>query len=119
MIVAVPVDEHGHVGHSWGRAHTVAIARVTGDSVTDWHEYPVGWDVLHDQGSEGAHHARVVKFLREHEVSGVALSHVGPGMQRMMATMGIYLVTGASGDATEAVIALARDAETEPEYPNK
>lgn len=113
MIVAVPVNSDGHVGHSWGRAQTVAIAAVTVDGVTDWQEYPVGWDVLHDEGSDGAHHARVVSFLREHQVTGVALNHVGSGMHRMLTTMGVYLVTGASGDATEAAIALARAAEAE------
>lgn len=113
MIVAVPVDSDGHVGHSWGRAQTVAIADVTPDGVNHWQEFPVGWDVLHDEGSDGAHHARVVSFLREHHVTGVALNHVGAGMHRMLTTMGVYLVTGASGDATEAVIALAREVDVE------
>lgn len=46
----------------------------------------MGWDVLHDQGGEGAHHARIVRFLREHKV--VVASRIGPGKRRTVDSAG-------------------------------
>ena len=45
-------------------------------------------------GTEGAHHARVAQFLRDNQVQVIAVHHVGPGMQRMLSSMAIRLVTG-------------------------
>ncbi len=105
MIVAVAVGPTGQVGHSWGKAQTVAVATVADGALTQWREFGVGWDVSHDQGSHGGHHARVVTFLREHAVQVVLVDHVGAGMARMLGTMGIVLQEGVTGDARAAVLA--------------
>jgi predicted Fe-Mo cluster-binding NifX family protein len=76
--------------------------------VVTWEVHPVGWDVLHGEGSEGSHHARIVRFLREHQVDGVVVEHMGLGMRRVMHAMGIPVFTGAAGDARAALEAAAR-----------
>lgn len=107
MIVCAPVTPGGEIAPGWGRARTVAVAAVTDGAVTEWREYAVGWDSLHDQGTEGAHHARVVRFLREHGVEVIAAGHMGGGMTRTTTKLGIRLALGAIGDARAAVLAAA------------
>ncbi len=103
MIVCVPVTSDGQVDSSWGRAGRVALARVEGGQITSWEEHPVGWDVLHDVGTDGGHHARVATFLRDHGVEVVVAGHMGPPMAQMLAKMRILARTGAQGDARQAV----------------
>ena len=67
-------------------------------------ESDVGWDVAPDSGTHGAHHARVVRFLKEHDVEVVLASHVGDGMVRMLDTMGVRLELEVTGDAKQAVL---------------
>jgi predicted Fe-Mo cluster-binding NifX family protein len=98
----VPVSADGQVDPRWGRAERVAVADVTAGEIRGWQEFTVGWGTLHDQGTEGAHHARVARFLRENQVQGIAVHHIGPGMQRMLASMSIRAVTGLGGDARSA-----------------
>ncbi|HRY10899.1 MAG TPA: NifB/NifX family molybdenum-iron cluster-binding protein [Candidatus Nanopelagicales bacterium] len=104
MNVAVAVDGSGNVGHSWGKAARVAVAQVADGRIAAWDEYDVGWDVAHDAGTHGAHHARVVRFLKEHAVEVVLASHVGDGMVRMLNTMGVRLDLGVTGEAKQAVL---------------
>ena len=106
MKIAVPVTSTHTVDPRWGRAERVAVADVQDGAVTAWTEYDVGWGSLHDSGTEGSHHARIARFLREHEIQAVAVDHVGMGMQRMLTTMGIRIDTGHTGDARAAVTAL-------------
>jgi predicted Fe-Mo cluster-binding NifX family protein len=103
MIVCVPVDDVGAVDPRWGRASQVALATVEDGAITDWQEIAVGWDSLHDAGSEAAHHARVARFLRERHVEVVVAHHMGGGMSRMLETMHVTVYLGASGDARLAV----------------
>ncbi len=112
MKVCVPIGPGGVVGQRWGKADRVAVADITSGAISSWEEFDVGWDVLHDQGTEGSHHARVVKFLRDNRVEVVAAPHVGPGMVRMLDTMGVRLVTGAAGDARTAAVAAAAGQHT-------
>jgi predicted Fe-Mo cluster-binding NifX family protein len=102
MKVCVPVTPDGQVDPRWGRADRVAIAEVADGEIRDWREFTVAWGTLHDQGSEGAHHARVARFLRDNGVKAVAVHHVGAGMQRMLGSMAVRVVTGLSGDARSA-----------------
>ncbi len=102
MKVCVPITADGQVDPRWGRAGRVAVAEVAGGEISDWQEFAVGWGALHDQGTEGAHHARVARFLRDNGVEAIAVHHVGPGMQRMLSSMAIRVVTGLSGDASSA-----------------
>jgi len=101
--VCVPLALNGDIDPRWGRANRVAVAEV-GDGVIDsWRETTVAWNIEHDQGTEGAHHARIARFLLDNHVDVVAAQHVGPGMQRMLDSMGIRLVVGLNGNAREAV----------------
>lgn len=102
MKVCVPITADGQVDPRWGRADQVAVAEVSDGQISDWQEFAVGWGALHDQGTEGAHHARVARFLVDNKVRAVAVNHVGPGMQRMLGSMSIRVVTGLSGDARTA-----------------
>ncbi len=105
MVVCVPVTVDGAVDHSWGRARRVAVAEVTGGGVASWEEFDVGWDVLHDSDGEGRHHARLARFLLDHQVEAVAAGHMGAPMEHMLGKMGLKVVLGASGDAREAALA--------------
>lgn len=105
MRVCVPITADGQLDPRWGRADRVAVADVADGEIGDWQEYTVAWGRLHDQGTEGAHHARVARFLRDSQIQAVAVHHVGPGMQRMLDSMAIPVVTGLAGDARRAAIA--------------
>ncbi len=108
MIVCVPVTPDGQVDPRWGRAARVAVARVDDGRITAWAEHDVAWDVLHDVGTEGGHHARVATFLRGQGVEVVVAGHMGPPMAQMLASMRILARLGAEGDAREAVAAAGR-----------
>lgn len=108
MIVCSTLGPGGTVGGGLGRAARVAVATVSGGQVSSWEELDVGWDRLHDEGAEGAHHARIVRFLREHDVEVVVASHIGPGMVRTLGSMGVRTVLGVEGDARAAVADAAR-----------
>lgn len=107
VVVCVPVTDDRQVGHSWGKAPRVALVTVRDGQVLAWDEHAVGWDVLHDEGASGSHHARVVRFLREHGVRAVAASHMGPPMQNTLTKLGLALTLDASGDADAAALAAA------------
>lgn len=106
VIVCVNVDGD-QVGSGWGKARAVALATVTDGVVTDWQQVDVRWDVAHDQGGEGTHHARIVRFLREHDVAVAVTGHMGPPMQNTLAKLGVRVVLGATGDARAAAAAAA------------
>lgn len=106
MVVCVPIMPDGNVDPRWGRASRVAIARVEDGRIVAWVEHQVGWDVLHDAGPERGHHARVARFLVEHEVRTVVANHMGPPMAQMLARMGIEVRLGAAGSARLAVTGL-------------
>ena len=105
MVVCVNMAADGQVGGGWGRSERVAIARVDGGRIESWEEIAVGWDRLHDEGGEGAHHARIARFLMDRSVERVVAGHMGPGMQQMLGRMGLSVRIGATGDAKEAVLA--------------
>lgn len=106
--VCVNIDGD-QVAGGFGRARALAVATVEDGAVTDWQEFDVRWDVAHDQGGEGSHHARIVTFLREHRVDTVVTGHMGPPMQNTLAKLGLRVVLGATGDAREAAVAAATD----------
>ena len=108
MIVCVPVTPEGEVDPRWGRATQVVVARLEAGRIVAWDEHPVAWDVLHDVGTEGGHHARVATFLRDHGVEVVVAGHMGPPMTQMLGRMRILARMGASGDARVAVEAAGR-----------
>ncbi len=107
MILCVPVTTTGEVDPRWGRAGRVAVAEVVGGTVQRWDEYDVGWDRLHDDSSEGGHHARVACFMTEHRASIVVAHHMGDPMLQMLRRMDVGVRLGVSGDARLAVLAVA------------
>lgn len=103
MIVCTTLGPDGGVGGGLGRASHVALASVDDGQVVSWEEIEVGWDRLHGEGTEGSHHARIVTFLREHDVNVVVAKGIGEGMQRVLGNMGIRMALGLQGDARQAV----------------
>ena len=105
MIACAPVTPDGQIDPRWGKADWIAVATVDGGDVTSWDVVEVSWSRLHDEGSSARHHARVARFLLDHQIEAVVADHVGDGMVRMLSTMKIQLLVGAQGDARGAVLA--------------
>ena len=103
MIICAPVTNEGMIDPRWGKADWVALANVADGEIVSWQEVEVSWSRLHDEGTPGSHHARVVTFLREHDVEAVVVNHMGDGMVRMLDTMSLPVHMGAAGDARAAV----------------
>lgn len=105
--VCLPITADGQVDQRWGRAARVVVAEILDGSIMAWEEFAVGWDRLHDQTTEGGHHARVVRFLRDHHVEAVAAGHMGEPMVHTLERLGIVVHLGVAGDARRAAIATA------------
>lgn len=109
MVVCLPISPSGQLGDGWGRAHSVAVCDVDSQGeVSDWDEYLVEWDRLHDEGGEGQHHARIARFLMDHHVQRVIAGHMGGGMEHMLGKMGIEVVMGVGGDAKKTAAQYGR-----------
>jgi predicted Fe-Mo cluster-binding NifX family protein len=109
MIVMTPVTPEGDTDPRFGRAPRVAVAEVVDGAVVSWSEHQVDWDVLHDEGTHGAHHARVMTFLKEQGVEAVVSAEMGPGMARMLETAKIPVLLASPGDAKASVLAAIAD----------
>lgn len=107
VVACVPLGAGRQVAGSWGRAERLAVVTVAAGRAVGWTEHDVAWHTLHDAGTEGAHHARVARFLREQRVDVVVAEHMGPPMQRMIGKLGIRCLLGARGDAEAAVLTAA------------
>ena len=107
MIVAAPIQKDGTsnptIDPRWGRANWIALAEVSDGKIVGWNEKEVLWDKLHDEGTDGAHHARIAKFIKENQVEMIVVDHMGDGMVRMLKTMEIPVAFGASGSARAAI----------------
>ncbi|NMM25166.1 MAG: dinitrogenase iron-molybdenum cofactor [Phycicoccus sp.] len=103
MIFCAPVTSEDMIDPRWGRADWVALADVVDGEIMSWQVVEVSWSRLHDEGGPGSHHARVVTFLRDHDVEAVVVDHMGDGMVRMLDTMQLPVHSGAAGDARAAV----------------
>ena len=101
-IVAVPVTTTGQIHAGFGRAPLVATCRVENGECLDWTVHETRWDVLHDEGTEGSHHARIVRFMRDNHVTHVVGGHMGEPMQNTLAKLDIAVHLGFTGDAQAA-----------------
>ncbi len=108
MIVCLPVTADGRIGPSWGRADRVAVAEIGETGIRRWDEFEVGWDQAHDAADDGQHHARIARFLMEHQVGFVVAGHMGPPMLQMLGQMGIGVRLDASGEARAAAISAGK-----------
>lgn len=107
MIVCLPVMPDGSVDPRWGRAARVAVARLEAGRIAAWEEHDVAWDALHDIGTEGGHHARVARFLQDHDVDVVVAGHMGPPMVAMLGKLRVVAKLGVDGNARTAVEGVA------------
>jgi len=108
MRVTIPVTPQGGVEERFGRAPLMAVATVNGGEITEWTVHEVQWDRLHDEGAHGQHHARIVRFMREHDVERVGFAHMGPPMIQTLFKLGMVLVqVDPEMDAKDAVRAIA------------
>ena len=107
MIVGVTITPDGTVGGGLGRARTVAVSDVRDGEVVTWTEVDVGWGDLHGTGPEGTHHARIVRFVREHGIECVVTSGLGDGMRTTLGKLGVVVRTDLGGDARAAAVAAA------------
>jgi len=85
----------------------MVVARVEEGQITSWQSYDVRWDQSHGNFSaagHGVHHARIVGFMKEHEVDIVVTGHAGPPMAQTLGQMDILMFQGATGDAREAAL---------------
>ena len=112
MILCVPVTPADEVDPRWGRAARIAIADVRDGEIIHWETVDVGWDTLHDAGSEGGHHARVARFLEERGVRLVVAHHMGDPMAHMLERMAVAVRLGAGGDARRAILDAAANMTT-------
>lgn len=101
--LCVPITDDEQVGTSWGKASAVAIAAVDNGTIESWRTEAVNWDVSHDQGTPGSHHARVARFVQDNAVTTVLAFHMGAPMQNMLTKLGVDVQQGVSGDARLAV----------------
>lgn len=92
------------VGSGLGKAQTMAVAHIVDGAITSWDEYEVGWNLLHGQYSEGTHHARIVRFMREHAITAVVTGHMGAPMVNTLTKLGVRPVVNISGDARQGAL---------------
>lgn len=111
MILMTPVTEDGRTDSRFGRAHWVAVADVADGAIAGWTVHEVDWDGLHDSGTHGSHHARVIGFLRDQGVQGVVAPMMGEGMARMLTSAGLPILPASPGDAKASVLAAVNDPE--------
>lgn len=119
MIVMTPVTEDGRSEARFGKAHWVAIAEVVDAKVTSWQVHEVAWDVSHGSGQHGAHHARVMRFLKENRVEAVVAAEMGPGMSRMLYSAELAVLPASPGEAKASVLAALASPERRPWKPQQ
>ena len=112
MFVATPVTPEGQSAPSWGKAHWIGVAEVADGEITSWRIDEVAWDVSHDAGTHGSHHARIVRFLKDESIDAVVVDHMGEGMVRVMNSMGIPILSATPGDARASILKALEAART-------
>jgi predicted Fe-Mo cluster-binding NifX family protein len=114
MKLMIPVNPDGTTDARFGRAHWVAVAEVADGAITSWQVHEVSWDVLHDEGSHGSHHARVMTFLNDEQIEAVVSAEMGAGMARMLHSAKLPILPSRPGDAQAALLAAVADPDQAP-----
>lgn len=102
-ILCVPITDDEQVGPIWGKASAVAIATVDNGAIESWRTETVNWDVSHDEGTPGSHHARVARFIQDNAITTVLAFHMGEPMHVMLTKLGVDVQQGVAGNARVAV----------------
>lgn len=103
-IFAVPLSTDQAVG-GLGKAHWMAVGTLQAGEISDWAEHLVEWDVLHDVGTHGGHHARIVTFLKDNNVDHIVAGHIGEPMQNTLTKLGVAFTFVPERDPKAAVLA--------------
>lgn len=116
MRIAVALLLNGKVNPHFGRADQMALVDVEDGKITDWQVVDTPFaemhkDHHHNDGETGhphrsSHQSTIKEFLTGHDVNAVFVQHAGPGLQKVKDETDIKIITGAQGDAREAVTAL-------------
>lgn len=106
MTIAIPVTADGAVFSRLGKAPIIATCDMRDGEISGWTEHAVGWDQTYGVDVMGAHHARVMRFVQDHEVTTVVAADVCDNMRRSLAAKGVTVHSDQSGDARAAVRAL-------------
>ncbi|MDR2931200.1 MAG: hypothetical protein LBV06_09900 [Propionibacteriaceae bacterium] len=86
-------------------AAATPVTDVPGDTPAPGSPVDSGSTHSHAHGAgHGAHHARIVRFLKDNHVDVVVTGHAGPPMLHTLELMGVACVIGAAGDARQAAI---------------
>jgi predicted Fe-Mo cluster-binding NifX family protein len=102
-IICAPITDDEQIGSSWGKAPAVAIATVDDGTIESWRTEAVSWNVSHDEGTPGSHHARVARFVQDNGITTVLAFHMGEPMRNMLTKLGVDVQQGVSGNARRAV----------------
>lgn len=110
MTIAIPVTAEGAVFERLGKAPFVATCVLRDGEVTGWTEHAVGWDQTYGVDVMGNHHARVMRFMQDNEVTDVVAADVCDNMRRSLEAKGVSLHADHAGDARAAVLAALQPA---------
>ncbi len=108
MRIAMPVTPGDELDRTFGKADRIALVDVIDGQITNWRTIEVGWRAVHDQGTHGSHHARIVRFMRENEVERVVFNHMGEGMLNTLGKLGLSLVQAEPGAARSTALGAAQ-----------
>lgn len=108
MKIAVTLAADSDTLTGLGRAPRIAVAETASGEIVSWNVQTVAWDIAHDQGPEGSHHARIVTFMRELGIEAVLAAHVGPGMVAVLDKMGLAILQPSTNDARQALLDAAK-----------
>jgi Dinitrogenase iron-molybdenum cofactor. len=104
MIIAIPVTPDGAVEERWAGPRGSRSPPWWTDASRTGRSTPSAGTSPTTRGTEGAHHARVVRFLRENGVTHVVVDHMGAGMRHTLGKLGIEILPVRSPFAREAVV---------------
>jgi len=107
--LCAPLTDEGTINQRWCKTQRVAVADVRCGEITDWREFDVGWERLHDEGEHADHHARMADFLRDHGVNIIVVDHIGTCLRATLTRMDIAVHPGASGQADRAMVSAAHE----------